>query len=443
MSRQNRSGIEVSASPVLSDSQTLLCLISLLIAPLACAGLALINAGLGRARSAAHTMTAALCVMAVAACVYVICGRSWQGFSGEASRTFFISGKPWDWLGAATPFLAGLSFDGSPALLAAWMGMISAGLTGLIPLGTGSERWRLSAICVSTAVLAGFTFPLFAHWAWGGGWLVQLGNNYGLGMGYVDVGGSGTIHVAGGLTALSLAWLLGPRKGKFGYDGMPMAIPGHNAVYIVFGCFLALVGWTGLNAAGALLFAGVQPGRVALIAVNTILSAASAGLAAAAITRVRFGKPDSSLTANGWIGGLVAVSATCAFLPPAAAILIGLAAGAMVAVCVELFELHLDIDDPGGSISVHAVAGIWGLLAGGALGRFPGGRDGQLLAQAIGVATLIGFVLPMTYGVNWLLNRFVGLRIAPDAERQGMDLAELGAGAYPEFVTHTDDSMQR
>jgi len=137
------------------------------------------------------------------------------------------------------------------------------------------------------------------------------------------------------------------------------------------------------------------------------------------------------------------VSATCAFLPPAAAILIGLAAGALVALCVELFELHLDIDDPGGSISAHAVGGIWGLLAGGALGRFPGGNSGQVLAQVVGVATLLGFVLPMTYGLNWLIDRFQGHRVAPDAERQGMDLAELGAGAYPEFVTHTDDFMQR
>jgi Amt family ammonium transporter len=301
----------------------------------------------------------------------------------------------------------------------------------------------LGSICISTAALAGLTFPLFAHWAWGGGWLGQLGANYGLGMGYVDVGGSGAIHVVGGLTALTLAWLLGPRRGKFGFDGMPTAIPGHNAVYILFGCLLALAGWTGLNAAGALLFAGVAPGRLALIAVNTILGAGSAGLGAAAITRFRFGKPDSSLTANGWLGGLVAVSATCPFLPPAAAIFIGLAAGALVALCVELFELHLDIDDPGGSISIHAVAGIWGLLAGGLLGRFPGGGEGQLLAQTVGVATLIGFVLPMTFAVNLLVNRFAPLRVSPDAERQGMDLAELGAGAYPEFVTHTDDFMQR
>lgn len=417
----------------MNDPQTLLCITALLIAPLACAGLALINTGLGRARSAAHTMTAALCVIAVSACVYVIVGHSWQGFPGGVACRFFIGGKTWDWLGAARPFFAGLPFDGSPAFLAAWMGIIAVSLTGLIPLGAGSERWRLAAICISTVILSAWTFPLFAHWAWGGGWLAQLG--------FVDLGGSGTIHVVGGFTALSLAWLLGPRRGKFGYEGMPMAIPGHNAIYIIFGCLLSLVGWTGLNAAGALLFAHVQPGRLALIAVDTILGAASGGLGAAAITRIRFGKPDSSLTANGWVGGLVAISATCAFLPPAAAMFIGLAAGALVAFCVEQFELRLDIDDPGGSISVHTVAGIWGLLAGGALART--GTAGQFLAQVIGVGTLLGCILPMTFGANWLIDRFVGLRVAPEAERQGMDLAELGAGAYPEFVTHTDDFMQR
>ena len=262
ISLRNRSGINLNPF----RPQTTLCIVSLLIAPLACAGLALINSGLGRARSAAHTMTAAMCVIAVAACVYVICGRSWQGSPGEAGRIFSIHGMPWNWLGEAPPFFAKLPFDGSPAFLTAWMGIIAAGLTGLIPLGTGSERWRLGSICISTAILAGWTFPLFAHWAWGGGWLAQLG--------YVNVGGSGTIHVVGGLTALSVAWLLGPRKGKFGYDGMPMAIPGHNAVYILFGCLLAATGWTGLNAAGAILFAGVQPGRLALIAVNTILAQA-------------------------------------------------------------------------------------------------------------------------------------------------------------------------
>jgi Amt family ammonium transporter len=205
---------------------------------------------------------------------------------------------------------------------------------------------------------------------------------------------------------------------------------------------LAGAGWMGLNAAGAILFAGVELGRLALIGVNTILGAGAAALVAAVVTKVRFGRPDASLTANGWVGGLVAVSSGCAFLPPAAAVLIGLVAGGLVTFSVELLELRLEIDDPAGSISVHAVAGIWGLLAAGMLGRFPGGSD-VMLAQVVGVATLLGFVLPMSWGINSLLDRFVPMRVSRDGERQGMDLFELGAGAYPDFVTHTDDFMPR
>jgi Amt family ammonium transporter len=146
--------------------------------------------------------------------------------------------------------------------------------------------------------------------------------------------------------------------------------------------------------------------------------------------------PDASLTANGWVGGLVATSAGCAFLPPAAAVLTGLIAGALVTFSVELLELRLEVDDPGGSVSVHAVAGVWGLLAAGL-------STGSVLAQLVGVATLLGFVFPLSWGLNALLNRFAPMRVSKEGERQGLDLFELGAGAYPDFVTHTDDFMQR
>ena len=130
-------------------------------------------------------------------------------------------------------------------------------------------------------------------------------------------------------------------------------------------------------------------------------------------------------------------------MAPAAAIMTGLVAGVLVPLSVEWLELHLGLDDPGGAISVHAVAGIWGILSLGFLGRFPATESGQWLAQTIGVATLLGFVLPLTYGLNWLLNRFYPQRVAVEGERQGLDLYELGAGAYPEFMTHTDDFLQR
>jgi Amt family ammonium transporter len=266
--------------------------------------------------------------------------------------------------------------------------------------------------------------------------------NYGLGRGYLDAGGSGTIHTVGGLTALAITWIVGPRRGKYSSEGMPMAIPGHNAVLVLFGCMIAFVGWLGLNSAGAMLFAGVDGSRVPLIAMNTLLGASSAALVAAMITKIRFGKPDASLTANGWVGGLVAGSAACAFVPPAAIMIVGLVAGALVTFSVELLDLRLEVDDPGGSISVHAFAGLWGVLAVGLLGRLEAGTDGQLLAQVVGIGTLIGFVLPLTYGLNLILNRFIPQRVAVEGEQQGMDLYELGAGAYPEFMTHTDDFMR-
>jgi Amt family ammonium transporter len=264
--------------------------------------------------------------------------------------------------------------------------------------------------------------------------------NYGLGRGFLDAGGAGSIHSLGGLTALSIAWILGPRRGKYTLEGMPAAIPGHNAVLVLFACPLTLLGWLGLNCAGAILFTGAEPARAVLVAINTALSAASAMLAAAGMTRVRFGRPDASLCANGWVGGLVASSAACPFIAPVAAIVIGLVAGALVTLSVEAFELHFTVDDPGGAISVHAVCGIWGILA---LGLFGANDTGQWLAQVVGITTLLGFVLPLTYGLNWLLNRVYPQRVAVEGERQGMDLFELGAGAYPDFSTHAEEFPPR
>jgi ammonium transporter, Amt family len=159
------------------------------------------------------------------------------------------------------------------------------------------------------------------------------------------------------------------------------------------------------------------------------------------LTRIRFTKPDASLTANGWIGGLVASSAGCAALRPAEMLIVGIVAGALVIVSVEWFEFRLQVDDPGGAISVHAMAGLWGVLALGIFARFPDQASGQWLAQVIGMATLVGFVLPLTYALNWLLDRMYPQRVAIDGERQGMDLQELGAEAYPEFITHTEEYL--
>jgi len=417
------------------------CLLLILLVPFAGAGLALINSGLGRARSAAHAMLAALCVTAVAALVYAIAGFAWQGAGGRPDHALVVAGKAWGCIAAEPFFLRGLRLDLSPAALVVLLQMFSVGLAGLIPLSSGADRWRLGAICASTALLAGWTYPLFAHWAWGGGWLAQLGANCGLGRGFVDGGGSSTIQVVGGVTALSITWILGPRRGKFSAEGLPAAVPGHNVVLVLLGCGFAWMGWTALNSAGAMLFLGVEPGRVVLIAVNTTLCAAASGLTAAVVTRVRFGRPDASLSANGWIAGLVASSAAAAFLKPAAAMIVGGVAGILVVSVADFLEFQLAVDDPGGAVSVHAVGGLWGVLAVALLADAAPG--GQWLAQLVGIATLLGFVLPLTYGLNWLLDRIYRQRVEREGELQGMDLFELGAGAYPEFDIHGDEFLPR
>ncbi|MBV9766572.1 MAG: ammonium transporter [Acidobacteriaceae bacterium] len=423
-----------------------ICLVFIFLVPFAAAGLSLINTGLHRSRSAAHSIVASLSVASVALLAYFTCGFAWGGLDDGPAHVINAGGKAWNWIGAAPFFLHGFAFDDSRASLIVLFQMLSAVLAAMIPLGSGAERWRLGAGCASTALLAGWTYPLFAHWVWSGGWLAQLGSNFGLGRGFLDPGGASCIQAVGGLTALSIAWILGARRGKFSPEGMPTAMPGHNAVIVLFGCMLALVGWMGLNSAGSILFAGLKSGQSVLVAVNTILCAASGGLTSLIVTRLRFGKPDASLIANGWVAGLAASSAACAFIKPAEAVLIGLVAGGAVVFSIEIVELRMRVDDPGGAISVHAVGGLWGVLAAGIFGRVVSegtlSDSGQFLAQLVGVATLVGFVLPMTYGLNWLLNRFLPQRVASEGERQGMDLFELGAGAYPDFMTHREDLLR-
>jgi Amt family ammonium transporter len=424
-----------------------LCLFCLMLVPLAAAGLALIHQGLGRSRSAAHAMLATLCAIAIAAVVFVMIGFSWAG-AGAASHSFGAGGVRWDWLGSAPFFAGGIHFDGSDAAglnssLMLCLMMFGAGLAAMVPLSGGTDRWRLAPACCASALLASFLFPLFAHWVWGAGWLAKLGATFGI-SGFVDAGGAGVIQVVGGLMAVSVIWIIGPRRGKFAGDGMPAAIPGHNIVLVLFGCILALVGWIGLDSASSILLYGAGPQQVVGVIINAMLSASGGCLAAVAVTRARYRKPDASISANGWIAGLVAGSAACAMVTPAAAVDTGIVAGVLVTYMIEIAELRLRVDDPGGAVSVHAGAGIWGLVAVGIFGHFSDGtRGGHMLAQLVGVAALLGFMLPLIYGANLLLNRFVPYRVDNDGDWQGMDIRELGAGAYPEFVVHADEFVPR
>lgn len=426
----------LSPAPLFTPAAFALTLGLLLLAPLAIAGVALINTGLGRARSAAQSLLGSLVMISVAAIVFALIGATFA--DGASARIFHLAGTSWNWAGAGPFALGGLSAASPRAQLAVLFQFLALAFAVLIPWGSGADRFRLVAGAATSALLAALVFPLAVHWIWGGGWLAQLGENFSLGAGFLDAGGTATVHALGGLTALAVIWIAGPRKGKFPREGLSTAMPGHNAVYVLFGCLLALVGWLAWNMAGALLWLSAPPSALPLTAINTLLAAAAALAATFAVTRIRFGKPDASLCANGWLSGLVASSAVAALVTPAQALLTGIVAGIVTPLLVEVFELALSIDDPSGAVSVHAAAGLWGLLAAGIFAAAPG----QFLAQIVGIATLLGLVLPLVYLLFWLLNRIVPLRVDPDGERIGMDLHELGGGAYPEFVVHRDDSYR-
>jgi Amt family ammonium transporter len=430
--------ISPSSTLVTSEAAFALCFVLLLLAPLVIAGIALINVGLGRSRSAAQALLGSLAIVAVAAIVFAVVGAAWAGSAGMASHTLQLAGKPWNWLGAGPLLLGGFSAAPLQSQLALLFEFLAVALAALIPWSSGADRLRLTAGCAAAAVLAATVFPLLAHWVWGGGWLAQLGVNFSLGAGFQDPGGAATVHVLGGLSALAVVWITGARQGKFPKEGLSTALPGHNAVYVLFGCLLALVGWQAWNVAGAVLWLHAPLAALPVTAVNTLLSAAGSLAATFAVTRIRFGKPDASLCANGWLAGLVASCACAALVTPGEALFVGLVAGLATPLLVELLELAFSIDDPSGAITVHAAGGLWGLLAAGIFASQPG----QLVAQLIGIATLLGLALPLVYLFFWLLNRVAPFRVDPDGERIGMDLHELGGGAYPEFVIHRDETYR-
>ncbi len=325
--------------PVLSETAFALVLVLLLLAPLAIAGVALINTGLGRSRSAAQSLLGSLAIVAVAFIAFALVGATFAGSFGGAGHIVHIAGKPWNWLGAGPLFLAGLNSAPAQSQLGLLFEFLAVALAALIPWGSGADRLRLTAGCAIAAVLAAFIFPLFAHWTWSGpltgsgnesgGWLAQLGVNFTLGAGFLDPAGAATIHVLGGLSALAVVWIAGPRRGKFPQGAFATAMPGHNAVYILFGCLLALAGWLAFNVAGAILWLHAPFAALPGTAINTLLSASGAVAATFAVTRIRFGKPDASLCANGWLSGLVASSASAATVTPIQSLLIGLIAGVL------------------------------------------------------------------------------------------------------------------
>jgi Amt family ammonium transporter len=420
------------------------------------AGFALVETGFTRAKNAGHTITMNFMVYGIAMLAYWVLGFALQaggvgalgtlgGFAGLSSEfTVTLFGKDFGLFGTSGFFLTGVAYNASVFAYFLFQ-MVFMDTTATIPTGALAERWKFASFAVFSVFVGALIYPVFANWAWGGGWLSQLGKNFGLGHGYVDFAGSGVVHLTGGVMALLTALLLGARRGKYNGDGSVNTIPAHNLPMALLGTFILAFGWFGFNAGSTL--AGTDT-RIAVIAVNTMLAGAMGGCVAMIYMWTRYGKPDPGMCANGTLAGLVAITAPCAFVTAPVAVLIGVIAGLLVSFAAPFIERTLRIDDPVGAIAVHGVNGLFGVLAvglfadgtygdgtngvvGGVRGLFYG--DGtQILAQSVGAIANVTWV-GLSAFVAWKITGVLvgGHRVSSRVEDEGLDMAEMGVLAYP------------
>ena len=303
--------------------------------------------------------------------------------------------------------------------------------------GSMAERTNFKAYCVYSAAISLLVYPVTGHWGWGGGWLA--------GMGFHDFAGSALVHNVGGVIACLGAALLGPRIGKYGKDGKARAIPGHNLTAAALGVFILWFCWFGFNGGSTIAMDSADAAYEASLAfMTTNLAAAVSTVVTMVFTWFRYGKPDVSMTLNGSLAGLVAITAGADCVSPVGAFFIGLVAGFLVVLSVEFFDNIAKIDDPVGAISVHMVNGIWGTLAVGlfstgddgvGLGLFYGGGFAQLGVQAVGLVAIDAFVLVTMFIIFKLIDKTIGLRVPEQIEIDGLDYHEHGlTSAYSGFA---------
>ncbi len=416
-------------------------------------GFAMVETGFTRGKNAAHTITMNFMVFLVGAIGYFLVGFALQmGGSGGAAG-LGSGGASLDSL-LTIPGLGGIlgykgfmlngTYDAGVYALFFFQ-MVFMDTTVTIPTGAMAERVKYSAVVITSFFISMVLYPLFANWVWGCGWLSTLGVNFGLGHGVVDFAGSGVVHSMGGMIALSGAIVIGPRIGKFKKDGTARAFPGHDIPMAIIGTIILFFCWFSFNAGSTL---NSTDFRLSVVATNTMIAGAIGGLVAMFYMWVKFGKPDPSMTANGTLAGLVAITAPCAFVDGIASFIIGLIAGILVCVSVQFIESKLKLDDPVGAISVHGVNGFWGILA---LGLFADGKYGdgfngvsgavrglfygdatQLYAQLVALAVLIVWGFGVSFVFFKILDKVWGIRIAPEAELEGLDIPEMGVLAYPD-----------
>lgn len=417
-------------------------------------GFAMVEGGLTRAKNAAHTLAMNFLIYPLGMIGFFICGFAFMfggvgplaslgGYDGlNQEFTVNIFGHVFGLFGTKGFFLNGI-YDVSVFALFLFQ-MVFMDTTATIPTGSMAERWKFISFFIYGLAVGTIIYPIYGNWVWGGGWLSQLGNMFGLGHGHVDFAGSSVVHLTGGVLAFVGAKILGPRLGKYNKDGSANAIPGHNIPWAVMGSFVLAFGWFGFNA-GSTLAGGDL--RVSVVAVNTMIASATGALAATLYMWLfKSKKPDVTMMCNGLLAGLVAITAPCAFVTVQSAALIGLIAGVIVIEVALLVENKLKIDDPVGAIAVHGANGLFGCIAlglfadgtygdglngvaGGVTGLFYG-DSGQLWAEVIGVVTNIIYVGALGWVVFKLIGLVVGNRVKAEDELAGLDIPEMGVVAY-------------
>lgn len=406
-------------------------------------GFATVETGFTRAKNAVNILSKNFIVFAVSSIAFFFVG--WGLMFGNGNPLI-------GWQG-----LIGLSgADNSPATGAAYLGVYSALAWATVPLlakfffqlvfagtaativsGAVAERIKYISFIVFSFMLVAIIYPIVGHWIWGGGWLATKG--------FFDFAGSTVVHSVGGWAALAGVLVLGARIGKFKPDGSPNAIPGHNLGLATIGAFVLWLGWFGFNP-GSTMAADVN--AISRIVVTTNLAAAAGLLSSTIISWLISGKPDLGMTINGCLAGLVAVTASCAYVSPLSSLIIGGIAGILVVLAVMMFD-RLKIDDPVGALSVHLVNGVFGTLAVGLFaqdvflpnttgnGLFFGGGLKLLFTQFTGVISVAAFTFISALLIWLAIKAVIGLRVSPEEEVRGLDIGEHGMEAYSGFQIFT------
>ncbi|MFF2090387.1 ammonium transporter [Paenibacillus sp. NPDC058174] len=389
-------------------------------------GFILLETGSTRMKNAGHVAGKTIFTAGLAALIYwaigygIAFGGDGNGFIGWGDF-FFNPGYAGDGEGVPQSvfFLFQLAFA-AVSLSIAWGGF--------------AERAKLSSYLIFTVIFIAVIYPVVAHWIWGGGWLAEDGAQ--------DFAGSTVVHLSGALAAFAATVLLKPRIGKFNKDGSANEISGHNQVFTALSVLLLWVGWFGFNAGSTL---AIGDGFFGYVGFTTMLGAGAGAFAALLISWAVLGKADITTTLNGTLAGLVAITASCAFVEPWAAVVIGLVAGVLIFFSAKFFE-KIKVDDPIFALSVHGVAGIWGTLANGIFatqelaekvgvgqgGLIDTGSWKQLWVQFESVVVAGAFVLAASFLVLGVMKLIMGFRVTEEQEIIGLDLSEHGAYGYPE-----------